>query len=343
MRKVQASVGQAWLKVQRASRRFNPRDGYDSDDNIYDAPRSSKRRKIAADVDTEDLVTEATQALANLRTSTSSSGSSKIEVQVNTRYITTFYEPRNEPRDILDQATDVPLPESDDEGDASSTETRVPSQVQRPDWMDPKNQWLAPASIPRNIGPTPPPHRPKNFGLGRTPNRDSPEPRLEDHPRFIATDCGLCGQFVGSRRYTYKGSLEAEKKVYLPCGHWYGHECLYTWLSGVKGRMGRLTCPESNCILLRYECEHAAEPSLDPPRLTSNGDSSRPIPWDCDFCVSESGKKLREIAKNAKAKVDKVSATHDIRSKSVLLFHERYLKFAEDNLDKQQRAWAVRN
>lgn len=38
-----------------------------------------------------------------------------------------------------------------------------------------------------------------------------------------------------------------------------------------------------------------------------------------------------------------MSAAKDIRSKSVLLFHERYLKFAEDNLDKQQHLWAVRN
>lgn len=261
---------------------------------------------------------------------------------MNSAYIATFHEPEKEPRDILDEATDVPLPESDDEGDISDAETEVPPEVEKP-WLDPNNQWLAKARPLANGGPPPPPDRPTNFGLGRTPNRDSPEPRLEDHPRFIHTDCDFCGQFVGHVRHTSKGVLAAEKKVYLPCGHWYGHECLYTWLSGMKGRMGRLTCPETDCILLRYECEHTAEPSLDPPRVTYNGGSSRPIPWDCEFCASESGKKLREIAKNARAKVDKVSATNDIRSKSVLLFHERYLKYAEENLDKQQRVWAARN
>lgn len=270
MRKIQASIGQAWIKVQRASRRFNPRDAYDSDDNIYDAPRTSKRRKVAVDEDTENLVTEATQALADMRTSISSSGSSKIEVHVNSTYLATFHEPESEPRDILEEATGVPLPESDDEGEFSDAETAVQSEaeVQRPAWLDPNNQWLARARPPRNIGPTPPPDRPTNFGLGRTPNRDSPEPRLEDHPRYMHTDCALCGHYVWNRRYTYQASLPPEKKVFLPCGHWFGHECIYTWLLGTKGRMGRLTCPETGCILLRYECEHAAEPSLDQPRFT---------------------------------------------------------------------------
>ncbi|KAI5461503.1 hypothetical protein BGZ63DRAFT_404352 [Mariannaea sp. PMI_226] len=83
-----------------------------------------------------------------------------------------------------------------------------------------------------------------------------------------------------------------EVKAYLPCGHFFGHGCLFWNMGEQRGPMAR--CPRGNCISLRHICCHPAIPSTQAPIRSFNDTDARQLPWLCEYCNTKDGRKIHD-------------------------------------------------
>lgn len=153
------------------------------------------------------------------------------------------------------------------------------------------------------------------------------------------TSCYMCNCDIGERR---KGNKEAEKKVYLPCGHWFGHICLYGWLSHRSDAVGPVRCPRPGCSTIRHCCTHLATPSIHKPLIVYNSSGATKIPWDCQFCSTDLGKELREAVSRASIRACKASTGRYFTS-FLKRMYAKQLAIAEHELQTGERAWAAAN
>lgn len=151
--------------------------------------------------------------------------------------------------------------------------------------------------------------------------------------------CFMCGKFFGKE----KGQTR-EKMAHLPCGHIFGHECLFRYMLKTSGAGG---CPNLHCIPMRHVCEHLTMPKAAPPAETFHDSSVAVLPWNYEFCSSPKGLKyLRTIAESG-GKVRRLESQRKNRRRSVMTFtvHSRLIYYTalleqtEKRLDEAQRIW----
>ncbi|KPM41268.1 hypothetical protein AK830_g5292 [Neonectria ditissima] len=154
--------------------------------------------------------------------------------------------------------------------------------------------------------------------------------------------CILCNNQIGDRR-SYRFS--SERKAYLPCGHFFGHQCIFSWLNYHQGQRKR--CPRNDCISLRHECEHHAVPTTQPNERPFTDVNKDRIPWRCEFCETNRGFHAIESSKKSVEKHKHASkglkARKDNPSRVVWSLRERYhssrVASKEAKLDKQANEW----
>ncbi|TFB04452.1 hypothetical protein CCMA1212_003948 [Trichoderma ghanense] len=126
------------------------------------------------------------------------------------------------------------------------------------------------------------------------------------HPSFpclsrgnTATDldsgsCSLCGTSdTYQEPYPDRDDIFQERRAYLPCGHFFGHRCLYSWMYSAFCNRRPLRCPRG-CVSLLHKCGHPTLPVWQrPARLHSDPETA--IPWDYDFCESEQGERCIQM------------------------------------------------
>ncbi|KAK1243893.1 hypothetical protein MKX08_002031 [Trichoderma sp. CBMAI-0020] len=91
---------------------------------------------------------------------------------------------------------------------------------------------------------------------------------------------------------------EGEPRVYLPCGHSFGLDCLYRWISNALSIVifddlpfAHFRCPH-DCISLRHRCGHLVTPYDSAPHPLHTDVSAFAIPSDYEFCRKGRGSKL---------------------------------------------------
>lgn len=101
--------------------------------------------------------------------------------------------------------------------------------------------------------------------------------------------CLLCRRSLETDRPGYP---EVEIKAYLPCGHSFGHICLFGLM-----HMRRRTalCPVKDCkISLRHSCGHLVIPSMTRPEAFFQDTAADVMPSPCPYCASPTGQRKRE-------------------------------------------------
>ncbi|KAH7152087.1 hypothetical protein B0J13DRAFT_522401 [Dactylonectria estremocensis] len=113
----------------------------------------------------------------------------------------------------------------------------------------------------------------------------NPPPRVTPPPGFYSgadidrTVYSICKVEFGQRRGKH---FFQEQKAYLPCGHAFGHQCIFWWLSWNRIRRG--VCPRGDCISVKHECGHMAVPTTQPNKHLFTDTMRTRIPWPCEFC-----------------------------------------------------------
>lgn len=151
--------------------------------------------------------------------------------------------------------------------------------------------------------------------------------------------CFMCGKLFG----TGKGQTR-EKMAHLPCGHVFGHECLFRYMSKPSGAGG---CPNLHCIPMRHVCEHLTMPRSAPPAETFRDCSVAVLPWNYEFCSSPKGLKYLRIIAESGGKVRRLESQRRNPRRSAMTFtvHSRLkyytalLEQTEKRLDEAQRIW----
>lgn len=116
-------------------------------------------------------------------------------------------------------------------------------------------------------------------GDGPGPDPDNPQRQ----------PCTLCLTPMGRRR---PGDGNIETRMYLPCGHSYGHVCLFGQLFAQKFAI----CPVEQCALtLRHSCGHLAIPTFEKPIELVAGRSLEFLPTLCAYCLYGVGFRRRGI------------------------------------------------
>jgi hypothetical protein len=122
---------------------------------------------------------------------------------------------------------------------------------------------------------------------GEPGNDPAPEPHPDNPERKL---CTLCLAPMGRRR-DEDGNIEM--RMYLPCGHSYGHVCLFGQLFAKESFA---ICPVEQCALtLRHSCGHLAIPSLEKPERPIRSRILEVLPGLCKYCANGVGYKRREI------------------------------------------------
>ncbi|KAF4480095.1 ring finger domain containing protein [Fusarium agapanthi] len=124
------------------------------------------------------------------------------------------------------------------------------------------------------------PSDPSGFvNLGRQDPRAC-DPKVVKYPDSGPARCVMCnGQLHDSTRDSDSWK-RCETRVYLPCGHQFGHRCLHSYLTErLRSRTpesdaiivgGEHYCPMGGCIPIRHECDHLAIPTLKVPKPRIN-------------------------------------------------------------------------
>lgn len=152
-----------------------------------------------------------------------------------------------------------------------------------------------------NVRQLPPAHQrgpsdPSGFvNLGRQDPR-ARDPKVK-HPDSGPDHCVMCNKQLHDSTSDYHSWKRCETRVYLPCGHPFGHRCLHSYL---RHRLvsrtpesdaiivgGEQYCPMGNCIPIRYECDHLAIPTLQRPQPRYEDQEGQIIPSECGFCSSD--------------------------------------------------------
>ncbi|KJZ71876.1 hypothetical protein HIM_08721 [Hirsutella minnesotensis 3608] len=106
--------------------------------------------------------------------------------------------------------------------------------------------------------------------------------------------CYICGYDVGRP----KGLVDVtEYTTYLPCGHAFGHDCVYL---GMKDPNTRNRCAVCNAPL-RHKCEHLTYPRRTFPSQVFDDRNAAVLPTNYAFCQTTHGQsRYRAIEKKAK-------------------------------------------
>ncbi|KAH6987811.1 hypothetical protein BKA56DRAFT_280493 [Ilyonectria sp. MPI-CAGE-AT-0026] len=156
------------------------------------------------------------------------------------------------------------------------------------------------------------------------------------------TACSICGVIFGSRRGFH---FFPEQKAHLPCGHIFGHQCIFWWLTWNRGRMGK--CPRGGCITLRHECGHVAVPTTRPHERLFTDAARETIPWPCEFCESPRGAKLfqsierstEETRRARQGRKDFLGTPRTMVWNLREKFHWHRLFSKESKLEREAAAW----
>ncbi|KAL7628565.1 hypothetical protein AAE478_000080 [Parahypoxylon ruwenzoriense] len=104
----------------------------------------------------------------------------------------------------------------------------------------------------------------------------------ENKPIVLDLTCLICS----SRRLAVPSELNApldegdegtEALAVLPCGHWFGHDCILTWIINSETRIVPPVCPICRFLLQHPVCRHrittrtAEEPEAIPLTLPEGG------------------------------------------------------------------------
>lgn len=151
--------------------------------------------------------------------------------------------------------------------------------------------------------------------------------------------CYICGKFFGE-----KEPHTDEKVAYLPCGHAFGHECLFTWLSRANGLR---RCPILPCSPTLHQCEHITVPKTVHPGKTFEDHLATVLPWDYEFCSSPKGVKLQKFIKETGANVRGMDAEKSRGESSAMGFifegrrrlYTHQVQEAERSLEELHRNW----
>lgn len=152
-----------------------------------------------------------------------------------------------------------------------------------------------------NVRQLPPAHQRGPSDLSGFVNLGRQDPRARDpkvkHPDSGPDHCVMCNKQLHDSTSDYHSWKRCETRVYLPCGHPFGHRCLHSYL---KHRLvsrtpesdaiivgGEQYCPMGNCIPIRYECDHLAIPTLQRPQPRYEDQEGQIIPSECGFCSSD--------------------------------------------------------
>lgn len=170
-----------------------------------------------------------------------------------------------------------------------------------------------------------------------------------------ADSCGLCGSVTYQQPHPNRDYISRERRAYLPCGHFFGHCCLYSWMCFAFCNSHPPRCPRG-CISLRHRCGHPTLPVWQrPARLHSDPEAA--IPWDYDYCESGQGKKcsqfLSRLTKAGRATVprstqleDKEQGKRSLRSRLrdtlVSPVSERMNRVAKQRRQQAIRYWKSR-
>ncbi|KAK1253431.1 hypothetical protein MKX07_001508 [Trichoderma sp. CBMAI-0711] len=119
-------------------------------------------------------------------------------------------------------------------------------------------------------------------------------PRGDKATDLDSDTCSLCGtNDTYQKPHPSRDHILEERKAYLPCGHFFRHRCLYSWMYSAFCNHHLLRCPRG-CISLLHKCGHPTLPVWQRPTRLHN-DPEMTIPWDYEFCESERGKRCIQI------------------------------------------------
>ncbi|CAM1508087.1 Fc.00g049350.m01.CDS01 [Cosmosporella sp. VM-42] len=116
--------------------------------------------------------------------------------------------------------------------------------------------------------------------------------------------CVLCEHEMNRRGPSKWRRGPLETQAYLPCGHRFGHKCLFRWIkyqdsvTDTKPNDPRRRCPRRNCIPLRHMCHHYTIPTILPPESDFRDANASVIPSECQFCRTPTGVRLMKDAMN---------------------------------------------
>ncbi|KAJ6438297.1 TBP-associated factor IIF [Purpureocillium lavendulum] len=164
--------------------------------------------------------------------------------------------------------------------------------------------------------------------------------QVQDHKA-----CYVCGEVFGE---TKKRGVQWPKEVYayLRCGHVFGHECLYRWLTGpVPPR-----CPKCRVSMI-HSCEHLTVPTRKPPATESLPVCTDPtavvMPFDYEFCRTHEGRTLRHAVDEASWRMDwaeikrrdETGARAKVGRALVCRYRTMILNWRDKRFTKKQRKW----
>ncbi|QUC22669.1 uncharacterized protein UV8b_06910 [Ustilaginoidea virens] len=176
-------------------------------------------------------------------------------------------------------------------------------------------------------------HSRSDFSEATTANTNQ---RLDSgKPRY----CFMCGNALATKQ-----SPNGEKLAYLPCGHAFGHDCLFTWISRPES-LGK--CPDFPCIPMRHFCEHWTLPKETPPAEPFKDADAGVLPWNYEFCSTPKALKILKVINTSGDKVrrldaqkrDRKKSNFDLAMQSRLKYHSTIVEQAERRLDEAQKIW----
>lgn len=151
--------------------------------------------------------------------------------------------------------------------------------------------------------------------------------------------CAICGYIAGKHRG--EGN-KIERVTFLPCGHAFGHDCLFHWLGG-DGNVKQ--CP-SCAIPLRHICEHLTIPTKFAAKAFTDKEAVV-LPRNYEFCQTPKGLRLQRTLGFASNQLRRSEARTKNHGKLSLVefFHmihkirAQLVRLAENELAKEYTAW----
>ncbi|KAH7165834.1 hypothetical protein EDB81DRAFT_265155 [Dactylonectria macrodidyma] len=205
---------------------------------------------------------------------------------------------------------------------------------------------------PRGTPPNPDSFIPQDLLIGdHTMANPPPVSKLPVSTPQLGPHCGadidctvysICNVEFGQRRGKY---FFQEQKAYLPCGHAFGHQCLFWWLS--FNQVSRGNCPRVGCITSMHECGHMAVPTTQPNKHLFNDTTRARIPWPCEFCESPRGVELRRLIEQSSQETRRAQQAQTSYQGSPLKYfwvmrekiHWSRLYAKESDLEREASRW----
>ncbi|KAF7550470.1 hypothetical protein G7046_g8011 [Stylonectria norvegica] len=153
--------------------------------------------------------------------------------------------------------------------------------------------------------------------------------------------CGRCLDPYGTQSILGKPTVEV--KLYMPCGHHLGSDCLYMLLEHPYSREVR--CPFCRVALI-HACTHPIAPTREPPTQDAMNDIQDHLLLDkCGFCQSSDYKKGAKVksrvivrSREAREWIDDHNVTRIVRP-NVKKYREDGRTTASKLIQEDARAW----